>query len=155
MQKLNTEDTSALMQKLNTEDTSALMQKLNTEGASALMQKLAYSNVLTYAYVPHDSANNIRKAISTDSLWYPLPSQNYGLSNDGRFRYSGSSHYSRWIVSICSANYGSGIDNPYDGETLESYDKMVQITTSYLTTRNSPGKGWDIVLFFPRSSWDK
>ena len=155
MQKLNTEGASALMQKLNTEGASALMQKLNTEGASALMQKLAYSDVLTYAYLPHNKADNIRQAISTDSLWYSLPSKNYGLSNDGRFRYSGSSHYNNWIVSICSANYGSGIDNPYDGETFESHDKMVQITSSYLTTRNSPGKDWDIVLFFPRSSWEK
>ena len=155
MQKLNTEDTSALMQKLNTEGASALMQKLNTEGASALMQKLAYSDVLTYAYLPHNKADNIRQAISTDSLWRSLPSENYGLSNDGRFRYSGSSHYQRWIVSICSANYGGSIDNPYDGEVFESYDKMVQITSNYLTTKNSPGKNWDIVLFFPRQSWGK
>ena len=123
------------------------------------MQKLSYSNELMYAYVPSNKVGNIVSAITTDSLWAASEKHSdaykFAVGENGFSRKTGDSNYRHWVVSICPANYGTKINGPYDGETFISRDGMVQIMDSVLVVKNSPGNNWHIVLFFPRSSWDK
>lgn len=175
MQKLSPNEAGEFVQKMNVENTQALVQSLDTEALCALIAKVAQGDFLVYMYLigsaKREVADKVCLGIGYDYKKVDDVTACMSRQLGRKLGFSGSDYVERFYIEssssssrkrcICSVGnwYGDPDYKAYTGGTFTSKDGMVTISRAGLNKKNEPDYSvygsTDLFLIFPRRSWDK